>query len=198
MPGRAIEMREDSGWAWPELDFVDDGAGGAPRAHRDALKLLATFIQHTDSKPAQQRLVCLAPDASKEIDACPETFMMLDDVGQTFGRANIFNRDAPGSVNFELWASTPVWKDDKRCIGNLPKSSTGTLDDPVISEGGRRFLADLLIQLSDVQLRDLFETSRFPMRSRYRPNGRREVTADDWVEAFKHKRTDVVQRSCPQ
>ena len=32
--------------------------GGAPRAHRDALKLLAVFIQHSDTKPEQQRIVC--------------------------------------------------------------------------------------------------------------------------------------------
>lgn len=41
-------------WAWRELDLVDEEAGGAPRAHRDALKLLlAVMIQHTDSKPEQ-------------------------------------------------------------------------------------------------------------------------------------------------
>ena len=49
----------DSGWAWPELDTVDETAGGAPRAQRDALKLLAVFVQHTDNKAAQQRLLCV-------------------------------------------------------------------------------------------------------------------------------------------
>ena len=50
---------KDSGWAWPELALVDEAQGGASRAQRDALILLAVFIQHTDSKPEQQRLLCL-------------------------------------------------------------------------------------------------------------------------------------------
>ena len=58
MKGTPMELSADSGWAWPELDEVQEAAGGAPRAHRDALKLLAVFLQHTDNKAAQQRLVC--------------------------------------------------------------------------------------------------------------------------------------------
>ena len=63
LPGDAIELNKDSGWAWVELTFVDQTSGGAPLAQRDALKLLAAMIQHTDSKPQQQRLVCLDKDA---------------------------------------------------------------------------------------------------------------------------------------
>jgi hypothetical protein len=64
--GREMVSSEISGWEWPELDLVDPRAGGAPRAQRDALKLLAAFIQHTDSKAEQQRLLCLDPRAKKE------------------------------------------------------------------------------------------------------------------------------------
>ena len=46
------------GWSWAELDRVNEEAGGAPRAHRDALKLLAVLRQHSDTKPEQQRIVC--------------------------------------------------------------------------------------------------------------------------------------------
>src|SRR6185295_3340941 len=60
-PGREIESRPNQGWSWPELDLVDAHVGGAPQAHRDALKLLAVVIKHSDSKGAQQRLVCLDP-----------------------------------------------------------------------------------------------------------------------------------------
>src|SRR5207247_1395965 len=51
MPGEVMESFPDSGWSWPELELVSESAGGAPRAHRDALKLLAVLLQHTDSKP---------------------------------------------------------------------------------------------------------------------------------------------------
>src|SRR5688572_16519303 len=53
MPGDSFEP--DEGWSWNELDLIDEKAGGATRAQRDALKLLAVFIQHTDTKPEQDR-----------------------------------------------------------------------------------------------------------------------------------------------
>ncbi len=56
-PGHAVGAAGD-GWAWEELDDVDPARGGASLAERDALKLLAVMLQHTDSKRDQQRLVC--------------------------------------------------------------------------------------------------------------------------------------------
>src|SRR5207244_12355605 len=41
LPGKDIETADIEGWAWPELDLVDASAGGAARAQRDALKVLA-------------------------------------------------------------------------------------------------------------------------------------------------------------
>lgn len=195
MHGHAIETREDEGWGWSELDLVDEAAGGAPRAHRDALKLLAVVMQHTDNKPIQQRLMCVTDPAPKEGEACAQPFMMINDLGLTFGTANTFNRGSVGSVNFDKWAHTAVWKDTTGCVGNLPKSMTGTLDNPVIREDGRKFLADLLVQLSDAQLHDLFDVSRFPNRSQS-AGAKHGLTVEEWVDAFKRKRDEVVSRSC--
>ena len=156
MPGDNVPTVES--WSWQELETVDEKAGGAPRAHRDALKLLAVLIQHTDSKPEQQRLMCL--DDGESGKPCAHPFLLLQDVGVTFGQANTFNANSTGSMNFAAWSRTPVWKDATKCTGNLPKSFTGTLDNPAIGEEGRQFLADLLGELSDSQLRDLFEISR--------------------------------------
>ena len=191
-PGRDIESPQTGpGWAWPELDLVDQAEGGAPWAQRDALKLLAVFLQHTDSKAEQQRLVCLGEHKSDRDPAdCAEPFMMIHDVGQTFGSANLFNRSTIGSVNYDAWSRTPIWKDPKRCVGNLAQSQTGTLIDPKISEAGRRFLADLLTQLTDHQIRDLFTVARFGDK----PHGR---SVDDWTELFKRKRQEITATTCP-
>ena len=62
MAGKTMETKPDEGWVWKELDQVDSSAGPDLKTHRDALKLLAVFLQHTDSKPVQQRLICL-PEA---------------------------------------------------------------------------------------------------------------------------------------
>jgi len=155
MPAREIRGTAEA-WSWLELDLIDEDEGGAPLAHRDALKLLAVFLQHTDSKPEQQRLVCL-DEKDEASHRCERPFMLMNDVGLTFGRATLANTNLVSSMNLDLWSQTPVWKGDSACVGNLPRSLTGTLKDPVISEQGRAFLADLLTQLSDAQIRALFE-----------------------------------------
>jgi len=196
MAGREMESRDVVGWSWPELELVDPQAGGAPRAHRDALKLLAVLLQHTDSKADQQRLLCESEHVHKQnLAQCPEPIMMIHDIGQTFGQANLFNRSSVGSVNLNAWAQTPVWKDAKRCIGNLSASQTGTLTDPSISEEGRKFLADLLVQLTDEQLRDLFDVARFPVKPADHGGG--GTTLDAWVNTFRQKRQVIVTTTCP-
>ncbi len=132
----------NAGWSWKELDQIDGERGGAPRAHRDALKLLAVFLQHSDSKPEQQRIVCESKATWPRADTCAAPLLMISDVGLTFGRVTRSNANDVSGVNLEAWRETPVWKTESECIGNLPKSFTGTIEDPVISEAGRRFLAE--------------------------------------------------------
>src|SRR5437867_1321661 len=100
MPG--APYHPDDGWSWEELDAVDESAGGASRAQRDALKLMAVFLRHTDTKPQQQRLLCVN-ETKQEFKAegggptaCEHPFMLLNDVGLTFGRANAFNDATKG------------------------------------------------------------------------------------------------------
>jgi hypothetical protein len=187
--GREVwEGDSKTGWAWPELDAVDASVGGAPPEQRDALKLLAVFMQHTDTKSKQQRLLCVSSGA-EAAGACDEPVLFLHDVGLTFGRANAFNGAGTGSVNLEEWAKTPIWKDRDACIGHLSKSNTGTLGNPRISEAGRRFLADLLVQLTDRQVRDLFEVAEVAGR-----HGGASV--DAWIAAFNQKRNEIVTNQC--
>jgi hypothetical protein len=196
--GHEMKAEEGEGWAWPELNLVDEAQGGASRAQRDALTLLAVFMQHTDSKPEQQRLLCL-PGGLTGDGMCDKPFMMLHDVGLTFGGANFFNRTDTGSVNLPEWAKTPVWRDAKTCVGHLSKSRTGTLGDPKIGEAGRAFLADLLVQLTDQQLRDLFEVARVDLRNRNlnSSDSARATIVDEWIAAFKRKRDEIVSNHCP-
>jgi hypothetical protein len=206
--GHEIESYANQGWGWPELDHVDAKAGGAPIEQRDALKLLAVFIQHSDSKPEQQRLVCLdeGPRPAPGTDAaCAHPFMFIQDLGLTFGRTDIlFHKE--NYVNVERWAGTTIWAAGDGCIGNLYKPFLGTLERPPIGESGRAFLANLLSQLRDEQIRDLFTSARVDLRSR-KPAvdhslGGADVDPgdptliDEWVAAFKHKREQVADRRC--
>jgi hypothetical protein len=201
MPGREIEGRDIAGWSWLELDFATEHDGGAPKAQRDALKLLAAMIQHTDTKPEQQRLLCLGEKKSSPA-GCDQPFLMINDLGLTFGRANNFNDNTLGSVNFERWSKTRVWKEADGCVAKLEKSSTGTLEDPAISEEGRAFLTRLLIQLTDTQLYDLFSVARFNQRTFAPPptdplaTPASPATIAEWVAAFKDKRDQIATRRC--
>jgi hypothetical protein len=194
LKGTSLEVREDSGWTWPELELVDESTDGTSRAQRDALKLLAVMIQHTDTKAEQQRLLCPKREKVDAGDVCTEPLLMVNDLGVTFGSANLFNRDSIGAVNFDQWSKEPIWADVKHCVGNLTVSQTGSLDKPLIREAGRRFLAELLVQLSDKQLRDLFDVARFSQRSTDRV---RPATTDQWMNAFKRKRSEIVETTCP-
>jgi hypothetical protein len=182
--GETIETKPDEGWKWDELDLIDEKIGGASVAQRDALKLLAALMQHSSSKRINQRILCL------DAPACRRTEMLVLDVGKTFGRANMWNKDNVGAVNYKAWSEVPIWKESTGCVAALPGSLTGTLHNPRISEGGRKFLADLLNQLSDAQIRDLFDVARFTQRD---PS----ASLSDWINAFKAKREAISTRTCP-
>jgi hypothetical protein len=195
-PGQEMKGENNGGWAWPELDRVDPQQGGASTAQRDALKLMAILLQHTDNKPEQERLLCL-PGGWANDGTCAKPFMLMHDVGLTFGHANFLNRDVTGSVSFDLWSKTPMWRDPAACVGHMSQSYTGTLGDPKITEAGRKFLADLLVQLTDQQLRDLFDVARVDRRSRKPTSEEPAASVDEWVAAFKHKRDEIVNHRCP-
>jgi hypothetical protein len=189
-PGKTIETHPDEGWDWHELSLVSEKNGGAPLAHREALELLAALIQHTDNKPEQQTIVCPPGDPGENGKApCAQPFMYIHDVGLTFGRATMLNNNSTSGANLLEWSKAGVWKDAKRCVAKLPQSLSGSLGDPTISEAGRKFLADLLVRLSDQQLRDLFEVARFPERAK--------MPVDAWIAAFNAKRETIVRASCP-
>jgi len=200
LEGKTIEVKDDGGWDWRELDRVDARVGGAPRAQRDALKLLAAFLQHGDSKAGNQRLLCpkdqVVKDAAGNED-CKKALMYISDLGVTFGKGTLLNNSR---VDFQAWRSEPVWKDPRKCIANQKKSLTGTLKDPRIGEAGRKFLAGLLSQLSDRQILDMFRAARMDRLEEKigTPEGERRVTLDDWVDVFKKKRAEIVNHRCPR
>ena len=213
--GQKVETSGYEGWAWPELDRIHQRtsstsprASGATRAHLDALKLLAVFIQHSDSKPDQQEIVCEVGRSRKDAkgnETCRSAWLVIKDLGATFGKATRLNNS---KMNLADWDGAGVWKPTSApgatagkdlCVGDLPRSMTGSLEDPVISEAGRRFLARQLMQLSDRQIRDLFTVSQVEKRGEEiagTDGHKRKVTVDDWVRVFKRKRAEIAAVRC--
>ncbi|HXG56899.1 MAG TPA: hypothetical protein VNJ03_16090, partial [Vicinamibacterales bacterium] len=176
LEGRKIEGTPDQGWAWYELNKVDDARGGSPLAELDALRLLAVVLAHWDNKSENQRLIC-PPDAERAGGGCARPLAIVQDVGATFG---------PKKVDLHNWRKYPVWTDPAACaisMKSLPFAGA-TFVDWRISEGGRTLLLGLLEQLSDQQLRDLFKESHITDYDQVSAEAR---SADAWVAAFKEK-----------
>jgi hypothetical protein len=194
LPGRDIETRDAEGWAWPELETVDESAGGASRAQRDALKLLMVFIQNSDSKGDNQRMVCPPDAVGKDAAAnetCARPLLYVHDLGYAFGAATLFDTT---KNDLAAWEGEAIWKDPARCVGNLKKSRVGTLKDPPIGEAGRKFLAGLLGQLSDKQITDMFTAARV---ERFHEHPERNRPVAEWVRVFKKKRDEIAKNTCP-
>jgi hypothetical protein len=188
--GRAIESDEVEGWAFFELDLIDPRKGGAPKAHVDALRLLAVMLAHWDNKSENQRLVCLSekdwPDGGK----CSRSFAMLQDMGSAWG---------PRKVDLPAWEEAPIWSDRTSCtisMDALPYH--GATFKPVkITEAGRTHLGGLLSQLTDAQLTDLFAGARFDHATGLA--GWKTTPIPEWVRVFKQKVAGITGGPpCPQ
>ena len=181
-----IETEEVEGWAFFELDLIDPKKGGAPRAHVDALRLLAVMLSHWDNKSENQRLVCLSEKDWPEGGKCSKPFAMLQDVGSAWG---------PRKVDLPEWEAAPIWSDRATCATSMDALPYhGATFTPVkITEAGRQHLGGLLSRLSDRQIEDLFRGARFDQ-----PTGLIGLHASpipEWVRVFKAKVSANYRRS---
>ena len=126
------------------------------------------MIQHTDNKPQQQRLVCLDKVrglTAQEDGSCKHPFMMINDLGKTFGQADVDERGQEERREFRgVVAERRCGKTRRAASRSFRSRSPARSSTRKISEAGRKFLAGLLSQLTDQQLRDLFEVARFTKR----------------------------------
>jgi hypothetical protein len=185
--GWPIETATLQGWAFHELDLVEGSKGGAPRAHVDALRLLAAFLAHWDNKSDNQRLVCVSQQWNRDAP-CPASMLVLQDLGAAFG---------PHKVDLEGWTETGIWGDRALCrvsMRGLPYDGA-TFADVRVGEAGRRFLAERLRQVTEKQIADLFTGARFDQRrgllSAVHP-------VDAWVRAFQARVAMITSGpACP-
>jgi hypothetical protein len=203
--------KDEQGWSWKELDADN----GRPTYERDGLKLLAAFMQHSDNKPPQQRLVCHKVNVDDKTKppttTCDKSVMLVQDVGATFGGGGLFTSNNSAKMNLDVWSGKKLWKkagadgSPKQCQAALTKSLTAHdgLSDPTISEEGRQFDAGLMCQLSDHQIEDLFKAARVAdMPEYHNGDGSFKSCVDEasvvrqWVAAFKQKREDLAKARC--
>jgi hypothetical protein len=188
LKGQAIVAGKSEGWAWSELDKIDAARGGATEAERDALRLMAVVLNQWDNRSDNQRLLCLPGGASPANDgSCSAPFAFMHDVGATFGRVGVGGKDER-KLDLEAWRSVRIWKEDATCLVEIesPALHGATFEEVRISEAGRRFLANLVGQLEEQQMRALFVGARFPADERH------------WAAALRDKVSQIVERPpCP-
>ena len=183
---RPIEAKKTAGWAFFELDRVDAARGGAPRAHVDALRLMAIVLAHWAQQVGEP--AAGLPDPEPGSGTVPRALPPLERC----------RRDVrPGQGRSQAWEQAPVWIDRATCtvsMKELPHDGA-TFGSARISEAGRQFLVRLLGQLSDAQLAALFTSARFESAdgflSRPRP-------VSEWVRVFKQRVRAISDGSpCP-
>jgi hypothetical protein len=208
--GYPIESPGQSGWAWSELDLLpgfDDArvasadgtrlAGGVDtrRAERDALRLLAVFLNNWDTRADNQRLLCRDEGAPARGGGCRTPLAYMHDVGATFG--HVGGAKSERKLDVEGWRATPIWKDRASCRVSIraPRMHGATFGEATISEGGRRLLAGRLTRLSERQVSDLFEGARFADFEGASPASR---DVGQWVRAFQEKVRQIASGPpCP-
>jgi hypothetical protein len=204
--------QDEEGWTWKELAQVN----GRPTFERDGLALLAAFIVDGDNKPQQQRLVCdhvkLDESTHPFTTTCDNSEMVVQDVGATFGGGGLFTDSYISKMNLGEWSGNALWKrvgksgsDCPECQARVHKrwNAKDGLEDPMISEEGRRFLAGLMCQLSDRQIGDLFQAARVARMPRYhnadgsfKSTLNEDSVIQEWVDVFKKKREDLAAGRC--
>ena len=191
-----LDQATHAGWAFYELSLIDESKGGASKAQIDALKLLLAFIQHGDNKIDQQRLACPkkhVQEKNGQFQCDGPVRMFVQDLGSTFGNgatARFFTNEY-SKADFASWSTSPLWANKERCQAFLPMAVGGTMRHPKVSEEGRAFLAKLLKQLTNSQIRDLFTLARFDQRQAVS-----SASIDQWVAAFIKKRQEILDHRC--
>ncbi len=213
-----IETKEIAGWGFNEI-FLPQNLSRSElkakrqRIHREALAMMAAFLEHWDNKSENQRLACLDKDDQK--DGCHEPFLIIQDPGFTFGSGykplenltkgksllGVVENDASASK----WLKESMWQngDSSRCIVkvNAYYLEKFTLTTQKVTPEGVNFFKSLFSRLSDQQIADLMEAGQVETT---RGGIQRDNAADagktsksDWVNAFKEKvKRDIMESKC--
>jgi hypothetical protein len=194
-PGKEITITglAEVGFSWKkDLPLVSHNNGGATRAQLDALKLVAVLLQHGDSKPANQKLICRPQDYDANENVCRQPYMYIYDLGKSLGSDGL----EVHPLNFEKWKHQSVFKGKTACIGNLQQNAgngSEGLTFPRISEEGRLFLAHLLSQFISDRSRvvAMFAVAHMDVADP-------RHSADDWADVFISKAQEIIHHTpCP-
>lgn len=115
-------------------------------SHRDALRLLAVMLQHTDNKSANQRMMCQGPSDANG-NCLGRIVMYIQDIGTSFGvRVNLLKKNRTRKMIYQEWVDDPIWSKPEECKSHLKQifMADNSMFNTRVSEAGRQFLVKLL------------------------------------------------------
>ncbi len=185
-PSRIAVPSSISGWNFKELlsAVSDDPRLRADQLmKRNALALLAAFINHADSKMQNQRLVCMDPiDAEGKCSG--RVAMIIQDLGSVFGKGFKISILELLRVDYQGWSTSPIWRDPAKCVAGTSFWFTQSFRKIAINESGRQFLVKLLKGFSAgregrKRVEDIFRAGHVELRG--------PATASQWADLFMRK-----------
>ncbi len=192
--GTTIEEFDDQGWTFDEL--METATTEQSRIEREALIAIMAFVHHADAKAEQQRIYCAkktkGPDQS---ETCAEPHLVVHDLGYTFGGGFRVLPATVSKMDIDGWRDVGIWDDADDCELQIHPLPSSDLHDPVISEEGRAFAAQLLNQLTRAQIEDLFRIARVDEAAQVDGDGK-VVTIADWADAFEARRRELSENHC--
>jgi hypothetical protein len=204
--GTMMESAPEEGIHWDQLlseTSPDPARAREQTVHREALALLAAFLQHADSKPSQQTLSCPAGALARDgagVESCRSPQIYIGDIGAILGDGWKYKRMSTTKIDYGLWKETSVWEEPEACVATLHGRPNASLGDVRVSEPARSFLAGRLSQLSREQLRDVFAVARVDViGEKIQPASgvERTATADDWAALFLERSRQITEHRCP-
>ena len=163
------------------------GRDPARRAEIDAFKLWLAFIDHGDTKAANQRFACLkSRDNGDGTRSCEpgQSIFFVADMGSTFGSSSASEKKA----TLDLWKG----KDPIKVSGGKCYSTAKGIGDDQVSEQGRELLARGLQRLLDAEASDGLITKVF----RASRNAERDQPAEAWTAEFIRKAKTIINARC--
>ncbi len=160
---------------------------GAPRAEIDAFKLWLAFIDHGDTKSDNHKFACLKSKRNSDnTRTCEpgEAVFYVSDMGSTFGYSSASEKKA----TLASWRS----KDPIKVSGGRCTTTAKSVEDTIISEGGRQLLAAGLQRLLDAEKRAGTITKVF----RASRNAERDRPPEEWAAEFQRKAKMIIDARC--
>jgi len=231
-----INGQKKEGWGFDEILGPLRTTDPQQQIAREALTLLMAVIQHTDNRLDNQSLYC-----RQALDGlqCPpqDRYLVVGDVGSTVGAFKLAKAssdagfDVPPALSYFFWDNAPIWHNwagakSSNCTVQIIAFDTispATLKTQKISEAGRKFLADMLAQLSDAQLTQLVAFAKMGERQAeanitsqvwdsitkmqpwaapfkiipFSPINAKQVPNQKWTSTLRKKINKVLEGQCP-